>query len=687
MLNSSFIKNIGFIYIVFILFSCKKDKNNVVSPPESSVDIVKGKVVLPANNTIDPNSLTVMSLFDEVHLNNSNYEIDGRNIAKYSTQFVVNQSGDIMLMKYTYPGISNNDITSESTALAMLMNLTAIQSLSDEGKLNIINNITSNVEFKLLVAEIDKSLISNKSFCDSLSNSSLRKAFGNLINTIATIRLSNANTNKMATMSIDNRSQKNTSNSGNGIMAAESVTSAPISFYRTGRQVTIVNNGIACSYVGGVYKDGKKVGTSFTIDGLQFSPSSVFELSKGNFGTAEPISKTIDLEGDGNFEIRLRSGKSSDDSEEAKQAFYENLLKFALDQYKFIVDVLPGKCKKTMLARIMDNVTGIPNIPSNSTLAGVSRVFHDVNITLASTIEDVAENCYDEDIIKKANKYIKTFSKYLFFVKWVDFIGGTVNANARLYHFFATEGSIDRCYKASGNNVGDCNVPILTTSEATSISAGSAICGTAIIFNGGTPITTKGVCWGTSQNPELTNSMGKTNEGTGSEAFVSTMTNLSPNTKYFARAYATGSFGTAYGNQVSFKTTDKAVGEVAISDPFIGMVYIGGQLKYNYGSYTTYACKMKISKSIWTYGHIRPKIGGSMIWDYTFELLNRTEDANYYYYDVIQYCGGGGGISVTFQIVVYSADYKSIGFESNVVSAVIPDYVTPPFPRRDIVGY
>ena len=42
--------------------------------------------------------------------------------------------------------------------------------------------------------------------------------------------------------------------------------------------------------------------------------------------------------------------------------------------------------------------------------------------------------------------------------------------------------------------------------------------------------------------------------GTGSEHFASQLDGLSGNTTYYVRAYATNSAGTAYGNELSFKT-------------------------------------------------------------------------------------------------------------------------------------
>ena len=45
-----------------------------------------------------------------------------------------------------------------------------------------------------------------------------------------------------------------------------------------------------------------------------------------------------------------------------------------------------------------------------------------------------------------------------------------------------------------------------------------------------------------------------TNDGTGSGTFSSNLSGLIPNTTYYVRAYATNNTGTAYGNEIMFKT-------------------------------------------------------------------------------------------------------------------------------------
>ena len=94
-------------------------------------------------------------------------------------------------------------------------------------------------------------------------------------------------------------------------------------------------------------------------------------------------------------------------------------------------------------------------------------------------------------------------------------------------------------------------IPIVTTSTVKEISYTSATSGGNVTDDGGS-ITTRGVCWGTTSSPTISDS--KTEDGTGVGEFTSTLTGLSGNTTYYVRAYATNSAGTSYGDELSFDT-------------------------------------------------------------------------------------------------------------------------------------
>lgn len=96
-------------------------------------------------------------------------------------------------------------------------------------------------------------------------------------------------------------------------------------------------------------------------------------------------------------------------------------------------------------------------------------------------------------------------------------------------------------------------LPTLTTTTVSGITTNAAVSGGSITNDGGGAITARGVVWSTTQNPTITLTT-KTSDGTGTGSFTSNLTNLTQNTTYYTRAYATNSAGTVYGNQISFTT-------------------------------------------------------------------------------------------------------------------------------------
>jgi uncharacterized protein (TIGR02145 family) len=96
-------------------------------------------------------------------------------------------------------------------------------------------------------------------------------------------------------------------------------------------------------------------------------------------------------------------------------------------------------------------------------------------------------------------------------------------------------------------------LPTITTTAVSAITSTSASSGGNITSDGGATITARGICWSTSANPTIALST-KTIDGTGTGAFTSTISALIANTTYYARAYATNSSETNYGNEISFTT-------------------------------------------------------------------------------------------------------------------------------------
>lgn len=118
------------------------------------------------------------------------------------------------------------------------------------------------------------------------------------------------------------------------------------------------------------------------------------------------------------------------------------------------------------------------------------------------------------------------------------------------------------------------SVPILSTINAFEIKQINAKSGGNVTSDGGKTVDARGVCWSISANPTITDNC--TSDGTGSGFFSSNLTGLDPNTKYYVRAFATNSIGTAYGSQISF-TTYKPDAVTDIDNNFYNTITIGTQ--------------------------------------------------------------------------------------------------------------
>lgn len=96
-------------------------------------------------------------------------------------------------------------------------------------------------------------------------------------------------------------------------------------------------------------------------------------------------------------------------------------------------------------------------------------------------------------------------------------------------------------------------IPELSTVQVTEISATTAVSGGKITSDGNVDIIVRGVCWSTKKSPTIDGT--RTTDGYGIGEFVSSITQLTPGTLYHVRAYATNSVGTAYGNDITFTTS------------------------------------------------------------------------------------------------------------------------------------
>jgi uncharacterized protein (TIGR02145 family) len=123
--------------------------------------------------------------------------------------------------------------------------------------------------------------------------------------------------------------------------------------------------------------------------------------------------------------------------------------------------------------------------------------------------------------------------------------------------FFIFSTSCKKEDEKKDDNTQNIQVPVVTTGEITYITDSSAVCAGKVTSDGGGSISARGVCWSTSQTPTISDN--KSVNGSCIGNYACSMKGLNYITTYFARAFATNSAGTGYGNIISFTTLDSEI--------------------------------------------------------------------------------------------------------------------------------
>jgi hypothetical protein len=95
-------------------------------------------------------------------------------------------------------------------------------------------------------------------------------------------------------------------------------------------------------------------------------------------------------------------------------------------------------------------------------------------------------------------------------------------------------------------------VPIIITIDIDSIAQHTAIVSAEVANESGFPVSSRGVCYASSNNPTVNNNVIYSGSGLGS--YDINLSGLQSGTTYYLRSFATNQTGTAYGNQLSFTT-------------------------------------------------------------------------------------------------------------------------------------
>jgi hypothetical protein len=143
-------------------------------------------------------------------------------------------------------------------------------------------------------------------------------------------------------------------------------------------------------------------------------------------------------------------------------------------------------------------------------------------------------------------------------------------------------GASVRCIKNIETQV---STPVIMSTDVIGITRNTATIRDNVTSNGGATISSRGVCWNTSGNPDLNDN--KTVNSAGIGTLDSYIEELQTNAKYYVRSYATNNQGTAYGEQIEFTTHSESVPDwprdtetevVDVTNPATGKIWMDRNL-------------------------------------------------------------------------------------------------------------
>ena len=192
-------------------------------------------------------------------------------------------------------------------------------------------------------------------------------------------------------------------------------------------------------------------------------------------------------------------------------------------------------------------------------------------------------------------------------------------------------------------------LPTVSTSSVTTITATSASSGGNITSDGGAEVTARGVCWSLNANPSISDS--KTSDGSDEGQFTSNLSGLSAGSTYHVRAYATNSVGTAYGADLSFTTLGNA--PECITQPAGNIsptgVTLNGTVNANHASTIVtfeYGTTNQYGKAVTA---VQSPVNGNSITNVSFDLTGLTEGTTYHFrVNAVNSIGSDVGEDMTF---------------------------------------
>ena len=415
---------------LFFITCQKSSTGESLTPAPDTFNSMNGKIIWPVSLALDTTGLKVSTFHSAASIKENKFTVD--TINKFSTVFVTDAKGDVKMMRYNYPQQKDNDISPNSTALALLMNAPIVNSLSDEGQVAMINKIQLDPNFPLLEDEVKKAIASNKSITDT-NNTSLILATSKLFENVSRSR---SNVYRAVPLKI--------------------TTANPATF-------SFANNNVSHKYVIGVYKNNSRI-QKLVVNGTQSFAASFKDVLDGLFGNgySTPDAKIYSNTADGNLDFKIRSGAPGTDnnSTEYKEAFRENIVNYIVEIASSYMP-FDNKCTKTAYDGIVSIIESTPSFAAAKTPSDFATLATGFCSDMFNTRADLFENCSHYKDPNYKNPFWKAAGKLLKFFNKVGQVGQGMNISAHVYDLYNSRAAIDTCFSITDKKVGECTNPIV----------------------------------------------------------------------------------------------------------------------------------------------------------------------------------------------------------------------------------
>lgn len=424
-------KHLLLLLITAMMFGqgCKKDKDGDNGETPVKKGSITGKIIVPEGMRTSSDGWKVNSGFEEVSVQDGKYTI-GVAEEGFSLQFVSDATGKDVLLGLKYPGQTDFTIDASGTVVALLMQLPAVGSLTTEGKQNLIRSVRSNSHFIGVVESLETRLAEGKELFDTTGNSFFEQ-LGTLFEASA-LRTGGVSQN--------------------------------INLIRSGKNLTFQNPGKPFAQVIGIYKDNQRI-HRIELDRYQYFVGSLTAIPGAIGNPDKVIEQTYTLGGDGEYEIRVRTGNMLGDLE-ATEALKANLANLSLDYIGSLLRFIPladlnQSCVKDIRSWTESRVNGVVGAIGGSGNIGSGHLIGLMTEISLGTIE----------LIKTSQSCIKTPSETGFlsklsgifkFVDKVSQVSQILNTGVFLYQWQTTPAKSDTCFAVKGNEVKSCEEESIT---------------------------------------------------------------------------------------------------------------------------------------------------------------------------------------------------------------------------------